>query len=474
MVSSALLGTERRPAEFGELPPAVREQLHEGAELLDAAALATLYKRAGRRPLEGLTPVEAADGEDRPLPRPNAIRRLAAMMGGFQTAALGEWLRIANEKGWGIPPEQLPALADYARGRAEYRPLVVAAAGRRAHWLADLNPEWRFMHQAATDDPQDWTHGNQVQRRSWFRQLRRRDPAAALEALREVWPTEHAQARAEFLTELQPNLSKTDEEFLEQALDDRSKEVRRAAAKLLQRIEGSQYAGRMAERVWSHLAVSDGVLTVTLPQRVTKAMERDGIDPQPHPGLGRRAWWLRQLIAAAPLPGAPDLGQRAPGDPHQVLAADVLRLRVEGVAAEVLQAAWAEAAVREGNVEWARALLRHNAATDNRTTDLLKVLPHDEWPAAIEQLRAKLDLADLVGGLPVPWPAPLAVLALDQLKQAGTARNWARLASIAARAVPHEALNHPITREPTGEEDTWRSRLVETLIFRREMYEELS
>jgi hypothetical protein len=431
--------------------------LRDGAELLDAAALATLYKRAGRRPLEGLTPVEAADGEDRPLPRPNAIRRLAAMMSGFQTAALGEWLRIANEKGWGIPPEQLPALADYARGRAEYRPLVVAAAGRRAHWLADLNPEWRFLYQAATDDPQDWTHGNQVQRRSWFRQLRRRDPAAALEALREVWPTEHAQARAEFLTELQPNLSKSDEEFLEQALDDRSKEVRRAAAKLLPRIEGSQYAGRMAERVWSHLAVSEGVLTVTLPQRVTKAMERDGIDPQPHPGLGRRAWWLRQLIAAAPLSKA-----------------DLLQLPVEGVAAEVLQAAWAEAAVREGNVEWARALLRQGATTDNRTTDLLKVLPHDEWPAAIEQLRAKLDLADLVGGLPIPWPAPLAVLLLDQLKKAGTARNWARLASIAARAVPHEALNHPITREPTGEEDTWRSRLVETLIFRRKMYEELS
>jgi hypothetical protein len=48
------------------------------------------------------------------------------------------------------------------------------------------------------------------------------------------------------------------------------------------------------------------------------------------------------------------------------------------------------------------------------------------------------------------------------------------LASIAARAVPPEVLHHPITREPTGEEDTWRLRLVETLIFRRDMYEELS
>jgi hypothetical protein len=65
-------------------------------------------------------------------------------------------------------------------------------------------------------------------------------------------------------------------------------------------------------------------------------------------------------------------------------------------------------------------------------------------------------------------------MVLDLLAKVGTGRNWARLASIAARAVPPEVLHHPITREPTGEEDTWRLRLVETLIFRRDMYEELS
>jgi hypothetical protein len=63
---------------------------------------------------------------------------------------------------------------------------------------------------------------------------------------------------------------------------------------------------------------------------------------------------------------------------------------------------------------------------------------------------------------------------LDQLARAGTNRAWARLASIAARAVPPGVLDHPITREPTGAEDTWRRRLVETLTFRSEMYKELT
>jgi uncharacterized protein DUF5691 len=427
--------------------------------LLDAAALATVYQRAGRKPLEGLVALPEAAGEDKPLPRRAAIRRLAAMLGGFQTAALGEWLRAADARGWGVPPEHLPALADYARGRSEYRPLVVEAAGRRASWLADLNPEWRFLHEAVADsnNSEIWTHGNAVQRRSWFRELRRRDPAAALEALREVWPTEVAATRVEFLTLLTSEVSLADEEFLEAALDDRSKEVRRAAAVLLARLPGSQYGERMAERVWAHLTVGQGVLAVTLPSRVDESMLRDGIDPLPQEGIGKRAWWFRQILAAAPL---------ATSEP------EYLKLPVEGCAPEVLQAAWADAALRERNAEWARALLQANAT--QRTAELLRVLPEEEWVPALEVLRARIDLAELVGGLPVPWPESLGAMVLDLLAKVGTGRNWARLASIAARAVPPEVLNHPITREPTGEEDTWRLHLVETLIFRRDMYEELS
>ena len=140
----------------------------------------------------------------------------------------------------------------------------------------------------------------------------------------------------------------------------------------------------------------------------------------------------------------------------------------------MLQVAWSQAAVREGSAEWARALLLANARTGGRVAELLRILPPDEWVPAVELLRTRVDIADLVGGLPVPWPPGLATSVLDQLAKAGTARTAARLASIAARAVPAEVLDHPITREPTGEEDTWRRRLVETLIFRREMYEELS
>jgi hypothetical protein len=461
LVSSALLGTERRPAHFEELPEHIQEQLGEGG-LLDAAALATVYKRAGRKPLREIEPLPAAPGEDRPLPRPVAIRRLAAMLGGFQATALGEWLRAADARGWGVPPEHLPALADYARNRAEYRPLVIAAAGRRAQWLADLNPEWRFLHAGVADsnNPELWTHGNALQRRSWLRALRQHDPAAALEALAEVWPTESATTRVDFLSLLSDGLSLSDEAFLEAALDDRSKEVRRAAALLLSRVPGAQYGVRMTERLHAHLTPTQGVLAVDLPHRLTQSMERDGLTSQPPEGLGKRAWWFHQILANTPL---------------AAMEPSWLETPVEGCAVEVLQSAWAEAAIREGSEVWARELLRTNASTGSRSpAELLRLLPPDEWAQAVDSLRITVDVAELVGGLPVPWPASLANMILDQLAKVGANRAWARLASITARAAPPDVLNHPITREPTGEEDTWRRRLVETLTFRREMHEELS
>ena len=172
------------------------------------------------------------------------------------------------------------------------------------------------------------------------------------------------------------------------------------------------------------------------------------------------AWWFLQIVANTPL-SAMDLAW--------------LQTPVEGCAPDILQAGWTEAAIREGAAEWARALLQSEASTGDRSpAELLRLLPADEWARAVDVLRKTVDVTELVGGLPVPWPESLASMILDQLAKVGSNRAWARLASIAARAVPPEVLNHLITRESTGEEDTWRRRLVETLTFRREMYEELS
>ncbi|MFC0624660.1 DUF5691 domain-containing protein [Kribbella deserti] len=459
LVSAALLGTDRRPPSADDLPEAVRRDLDASDPVrlvLDAAALETTYRRAGRSPLKGLEPIEPPQGEDAPLIRPAAIGRLAMMLGGEQATVLGEWLRLVLDRGWAVPPEFLPALADFARGRTEYRALVAAAAGRRGPWLAELNPDWRFLAlHNASDSEQDWTHGTPNQRRAWLIRTREQDPAAAREALAEVWPSEPAVVRAEFLALLTNNLSPADEDFCERALDDRAAEVRRTAAGLLARIPGSRYSARMAARVRECLAFEPGRVRVSLPRRLDDTMLRDGITAKPRLAIGEKAWWLRQILAAAAL---------------SVYDVRMVEAEVSGFDRALLLEALGDATVRERNAEWARALLTTKAASAR----LIAVLPPEEWAAAVGALGKGGELAQVVGGLPVPWPESLAVAMLDLLNRAGPDQGWARLASAVAQAVPVAALDHPITARAVDEEQTWRRRLIETLTFRREMYEELS
>ncbi|WP_328988936.1 DUF5691 domain-containing protein [Kribbella sp. NBC_01245] len=471
LVSAALLGTDRRPPNADDLPDAIRRALATTTAtattsatatattsdpvrlLLDAAALETTYRRAGRPALKGLTPIAPAPGEDRPLVRPAAANRLAMMLGGQQATVLGEWLRVVLDRGWGVPPEFLPALADFARGRTEYRALVAAVADRRAKWLANLNPDWRFLALHTTSEQEDdWTHGTPNQRRAWLIRTREQDPAAAREALLDVWPSEPAVVRADFLALLANGLSKDDEEFAERALDDRASDVRRTAASLLARIPGSAYSARMAARAQACLTFQPKKVRVTLPRRLDESMQRDGIIAKPRQAMGEKAWWLRQILAAAPL------------TTYDVKIADA---EVTGFDQALFFEALADATVRERDPEWARALLKTKVAGAR----LIAILPPEEWGTAIGK---RGDLAQVVGGLPVPWPDGLAVAMLDLLDQATPDHGWARLASVVSQAVPAGVLDHPITRRPIDEEQTWRRRLIETLTFRREMYEELS
>ena len=466
LVSSALLGTDRKPPVLDALPDPVRARLDESAGpptvLLDAAAYSTAYRRAGRRPLRGPVPLPAAGDDDRPVPREPAVRRLAAMLGGEHSAVLAEWLRIADGRGWRIPPEFLPALADLTRGRTELQPAVRRAAGPRGGWLATLNPDWRHLAEEVATGKDVWAHGKPAQRRRWLLEARRTDPATAREALAATWASEPAEIRAELLAVLAENLSGDDEEFLEHALDDRASEVRRVAARLLAAVPGSAYGRRMTERLEPCLTRSATRLRITLPDRHDEGMRRDAIAVRPPQGVGERAWWFAQILAAAPLPEAP---------------AGYLGAELDGIDPELFHDSVSTAVVRERNADWASALLRAAPEAGHRTAELIALLPRSRWAATVAELHEVLDVADVVGGLPQPWPANLAVMLLDVLAAAPAQRSWARLASATGRAVPPEVLaaGHPLITEPDEDtEDTWKRRLAETLVFRREMYEELT
>ncbi|MDF3291090.1 DUF5691 domain-containing protein [Streptomyces silvisoli] len=520
LVSAALLGTARRrpPIETGDEHP------DPAAALLDAAAVATVRRRAGLRPARSAPHPAPAPDDPRPLPPPAARARLRDLLndrtlqggsgGGRRGAApslaelLPQWLAAAGRHGYRAPDAVLPDLLDAARARTDLRPDALALAGPRAVWLAELNPEWRFALRAgnrgaagdAAADPRAarrlWAEGLFAERVALLTGVRERDPAAGLALLSGTWAQERAEDRLLFLDALRGGLGPDDEPFLEQALTDRSRNVRATAAELLSALPGSALSHRMAERALACVALDrTGVgprIVVEAPHACDPAMERDGVTAGPPPGRGERSWWLGQLVEGAPLGIWPArFGGRTP---EQIVA-----LEVADDWQPDLHAAWCRAAVRQRDAEWARALLGPPPVPAGAVVavgdpaKLLSVLPEDEravWVAEFVAGHGLSEAFQLLGACAVPWAEPLGravVDALDIAREAGSYPwSFSGVMGLAERCLDPALADRldPLTATPEdgsnaspGAGAYWSEafqRLVSTLRLRAAMLAELA
>ncbi|WP_438486356.1 DUF5691 domain-containing protein [Streptomyces sp. S186] len=527
-MSAALLGVARRTP-----PVAVRAGQSPAAALLDAAAVSTVRRRSALRPAPaGERPVPAPADPRPPLP-PAARRRLALLLaerdpgsGGRRgtdpdlTELLPQWLAAADERGYRAPEALLPALLDAARSRTDLRPAALALAGPRGRWLARLNADWRFALRGIGGGPMSlpdadsseavrrlWEEGLFAERVALLTSVRRRDPGAGLELLAVTWATERAEDRLMFLDSLGECLTPDDEPFLEQALSDRSRNVRTTAAELLSALPGSALADRMAERSLARVRLAapgpeepaPGEVLVLDPPRVCDAgMQRDGVAPKPPSGRGERTWWLGQLVEATPLDRWPvHLGGRSP--------AEIVALPVAGDWRMELHDAWCRAAVRQRHPEWARALLGAPgdpgqaaaelapAGSSRDLTKLLTVLPGDErarWVAEFIAVHGLADAFRMLGVCAVPWSEPLGravVDALDIARDAGSYPwSFSGVMGLAERCLDPAAADRlemltAVTDEPEGASPGsvgyWSEafqRLVGTLRLRATMHAELA
>ncbi|MEU8970971.1 DUF5691 domain-containing protein [Streptomyces monashensis] len=520
LLTAALLGTDRRPwagaAPGREAPTA----------LLDAAAVATVRRRAGLRPARAARRPEPAPEDPRPVLPAAAARRLATLLADRSGAAGGgrrgstpdlmellpQWLAAAVEHGYAAPPQALPALLDAARGRTDLRPAALAFAGPRALWLARLNTDWRFALRAAPgggaalpgpDDAEGverlWQEGLFAERVALLGALRAREPALARDLLASTWPKERAEDRLMFLDTLRAGLAAGDEPFLEQTLGDRSRNVRATAAELLSALPHSALAARMAVRAAACVALDRTgpvpAIAVEPPLECDASMERDGVMAAPPAGRGERSWWLGQLVEAAPLGSWPErLGGHT--------ARDIVALPVADGWQGELHAAWCRAAVRQRDADWSRALLGAPSAPEaggpgavslaERAKLLAALGPAERaaWVAGFIATHGLSEAFQLLGVCAVPWAPPLGRSVVDALNIARDAGSYpwsfSGVMGLAERCLdPAEAARlEGLLAIPDEQEDAapgaggyWAEafqRLVTTLRLRAAMADELA
>ncbi|WP_404816952.1 DUF5691 domain-containing protein [Streptomyces thermolineatus] len=516
LVSTALLGVERRT------PPWLQGADDPAAALLDLAAVRTVQRRAGLRPGTAAPLPEPARPDPRPELPPAARRRLALLLadraaggsGGRNGSApnlaelLPQWLAAANAHGYRAPAPLLDALLDAARARSDLRPHALELAGPGALWLAALNPDWKFALRttapaspgaAPPPGPEErstlWQEGLFAERVALLARLRATDPAAALELLRSTWAQERAEDRLMFVDALREGLSASDEPFLEEALSDRSRNVRATAAELLSALPGSALAARMASRALACVSAVPGPggglrLVVEAPAGCDAAMERDGVVARPPSGRGERSWWLGQLVDATPLSAWTEAFGLPPAALVELPVADDWQAD--------LHAAWSRAAVRQRDAGWARALLGPlpepavRPAPVGDPARLLAVLPEEEraaWVARFVESQGLAESHSMLGVCAVPWSEPLGravVDALDIARDAGSYPwSFSGVMGLAERSLDPSAVDRvaPLAALPEETENGspgaagyWSEafgRLAATLRLRATMLQEL-
>jgi hypothetical protein len=382
-------------------------------------------------------PVPAAAPETlRPCP-PRAQAVLAQLLRGLHPAGLeAEWLRLLHRHGGHVPAHVLPKLLDAGTRQPALRAPLLPVLGERGHWLARLQPEWSW----AGDDPDaaSWDTGTPEQRVAALRSWRARDAQAACAALAAAWPSEPPDQRAALLATLSTALGPDDESFLEAALDDRRKEVRTVAQRLLARLPTSQLAQRMTGRVLPLLRLERPLLRaaridLTLPETLDAAMRRDGIGAASHPGLGEKAGWVVDMLAAVD----PDVWTRHFDRPPR----GCLALAEHSEFAAVFVRGWALAVQRHAQDDpsprlqawsrdftawWLAVPAQRDAVPDNvfdvaaahfaqdmdgASSALLDALP-GKWIADGACVRL---LAQLAAGAADTWPAALSRHAMQRL-----------------------------------------------------------
>ena len=447
LLRAAILGTERVQVNLqssgaaGELLRKISQRARSReAVLLDSAALLAAHRRAGAliEPADRAA-IEVAGVENLPVVNAASTGHLVRLLADESgKRLLPEWLAAVSTAGRRVPELLLPELLDAVRQNRGLRAAVEPVLGARGRWLAAQNPEWSFAAGAPDADPAaDWETSAAPVRLIAIERLRQTDPARARALVEAAWNTERAKERASFVAAFAAGLSMEDEPFLETVLDDRGKEVRRAAAELLVRLPSSRLVGRMIDRAQTLLDVRVTTrllgapkvsLEVKLPHRLDAALQRDGIIEDPPGAVGKRAWWLHQIIAAAPPSIWSDRPELATLDRPKRIAALLEAAQAHELAGPILHG-WATAALQQGDRGWAEALIEAELADDPALWRLLETGKRERLLSArldpkrpVEERQRALAAAIELG---VPLGEPLSRVVMKALRDVGAAADAA-------------------------------------------------
>lgn len=348
LLTAAILGLDRQELP-AEAKAAALPHDDDASALLRAWARRHLLDKAAKV-LPDAPPMPTPDDAEGNAANEQAAPFVQQILGGPYREAWEELLSVLRKAGKTLPASSLPWALEWLAKEKSRWDEVSPLLGHRGRWLMAQLPEWQSF--LKTPDPASWSLASLEERKKILRQLRLTDPGAGLQQLRSTWPEDGWKERHQLLAQLETGLSLSDESFLETCLDDKRREIRQTAARLLALSNGSALSLRLHTYALSMLRVSStGSRQLLPPDQPPAAWQRDGIDGAGASNGGPKAILIRQLFGhIAPLHWASLLGSE-----HT----DILRQVEVGAWSGTLMEGLIDAVVRFRDRHQADMLFRH-------------------------------------------------------------------------------------------------------------------
>jgi len=409
ILATAVVGTEQRELklatredELGSLLAQIDHTDREGS-LLSAASVLALYRSAGvAPPADAHSLPEVCSNDDAIRASEASGQHLALMLEGEFREVLPEWLTAMSKARQRVPEEHLPALLDHGLMEISLRRMIADVVGQRGEWLAAQNPEWHYA--TRREDKDVWEMGSREERLLLLEHLRTVDPTNTRELLTTTWPQESAKDRVALLEKFAIGLSSSDEPFLNEALHDRSVEVRRAVRTLLAGLPNSDFSRRLQELAHQILSfkkplIGKARIEVTLPEDPIAWLNSNDIEIDTPPrsasqSVGPKAWALKEMISLIPVAHWTEFWKRTP--------IEIIRAGDESEWRESFALGFVTAARRDRDPDWIQALVFFTATDPKQPplTDLVAYLPAARLEAlSLDALKS--ESAELHSALPL-------------------------------------------------------------------------
>jgi len=478
-----------------QLAPAVLIGLSRSSEspatVLSRAARASARSRAGLKPATSSATLPPCPIDPTPTVSTNAAAILDRLLNDPDFGLLEEWATLAQRRNLRVHDRAIPDLMHWWARQPQRSEVVFAVMGERGKWLASLNPDWRkpvALSEIPANADDLWQTGTPAERGALLTTIRRHDTPRALTLVQATWATDGADERRRFVEALLVNATMADEPFLEAALDDRSKVVRRSAASALLTIPGSRLRQRLTALARCIIKVEKkrgllkrGVkITLDRPKEFDKPWERDGLEEGPPGGKGKRTWWAGQILSGADLSVWTELTGL---DPEGVL--DSIEEDDAGDAINAILQAVTLTRSREWAGPIAKTVIANSPKRVFEITPLWELLSAPDREQLVTGIitAPKLVLHEVLSALstvPGPWSAELSAAVLRLLtKHAGSKKTDAWLlmhpletivGCISTDSV--DAMEQTLTALFSAESDNTIQKITDKLRLRADMHKE--